>query len=243
MADQVHLGQVAAIDHGDAATPERRIHAVAADHRRAVQGAGVVGGHRVVAQGDVLGFLPRQAPDADDFRLERIAQIERPDHALVPARRIAGQQREVALMVDAETVRAAARHVVKADLPGLARVFDVENVKAATAVFAFVACELLGIHIEKVVADEAQLVTVHALRCAKLGDLVRLARVRHVMDCETFRRVETGAADGADIGVAVLDLDQTAAAKGRGRIVTQQPEIVAFLSEARAHQASLYSCS
>ena len=118
-------------------------------------------------------------------------------------------------MVDAETVRAAARHVVEADLFRLARVLDVEDVEAAAAILALVAGEFLRVHIEQVVADTAELVAVHAGRRAKLGDLVRLARIGHVVDGEAFRRVETGAADRADIGVALVDLDQTAAPEGR----------------------------
>ena len=235
MADKLHVAQVAAIDDGNAATPERRKHAVAADRRRSVQRAGVIGRHRVVAGADVFRLLPRQAPDADDLRLERIADIERPDHALVPALGVARQQREIAFAVDTETVRAAARHVVEADLPGLLRILHIENVQAAAAILAFVAGKLFGIDVEQIVADETQLMAVHARRRAEFSDLVRFARVGNVMDGEAFGAVVARAADRADIGKALFDLDQTAAAPGRGRIMTEQPEIFGFFWNSLAH--------
>ena len=50
------------------------------------------------------------------LRLERIADVEVQMTRLFQPSRVVRQERELALVVDAEAVRAAARHVVEADL-------------------------------------------------------------------------------------------------------------------------------
>ena len=214
VADELHVAQVGAVDDRDAAAPPRAIHAVAADHRRAVQRDGALRRHRIVALAVALGLLPRQAPDADDLRLERIADVERPDHPLVPARRVVRQEGEAALVVDAEAVRAAAGRVVEGDLARLVGLADVEDEQPGAGVLALVADQPLGIDVEMMVADDAHLVAMHAGRGAELVDLLRIARVAHVMRGEALRPVVARAADRADIGVALVHLDDAAAAPG-----------------------------
>ena len=216
MPDQFHVAEVRAVDHRDAAAPPRAIHPVAADHRRAVQR------HRLLMRRGVAGFAialrlhPGQAPLAEDLRLGRVLDVERPDHPLVPARRVVRQERELALVIDAEAVRAGAGRVVEADLFRLAALRDVEDEQAGAGVAAGLAAEPLGVHVENIAVDHAELVRMHAGRRLHLGDLLRLPRVAHVVDGETFGAVVARVADRADIGKALVDLDDRAAAPGGG---------------------------
>ena len=107
--------------------------------------------------------------------------------------------------IDAETVRAGSRHIVEADRLGRRRCRNVENEKAGAGVLALVAGEPFRIHVEQIVADNAQLVAMDAGRRAEFADLLWLLRIAHVVDGKTFRAVEARAADGADIGVALVE--------------------------------------
>ena len=172
--DELHGAQVGAVDDRHAAAPPRAIHAVAADHWRSVERNRFLGRHRIVANLVGIGLHPRQSPDADHFGLERIADIERPDHALVPARRVVGHEGKPALEIDAEAVGTGARHVVEADRLRCRRRRDVEDEEAGARVLALVAGEPLRIHVEQIVADDAQLVTMDAGRRAEFADFFRL---------------------------------------------------------------------
>jgi len=196
---------------------------------------------RIVADVIRLVLHPRQAPDADHFRAQRVANVERPDHAAVPARRVVGQKRELALQIDAEAVRAGARHVVEADRLRRRRLRNVEDEEAGAGVLAFVAGKPLRIHIEQIVADDAQLVAMHAGRGAKFADLCRTSRIAHVMDGEAFRPVKARAADRADIGMAFVHLDQAAAAPRRCRIVAEQAEVLGFFGVGGGHARTPFS--
>src|ERR1700693_5846703 len=99
-----------------------------------------------------------------------VADVERPDHPLVPARRVVRQEREAALVVDAEAMRAAAGRVVEGDLARLVGLADVEDEKAGAGVLALVADQALGIHVEMMIADHAHLVAMDALWSAELVD-------------------------------------------------------------------------
>ena len=68
----------------------------------------------------------------------------------------------------------------------------------------------------------------HAGRRAEFADLVRLFRIAHVVHGEAFRAVITRAADRADIGVALVQLDKAAAAPRRRGIVPEQAEVICF---------------
>ena len=190
---------------------------------------------RIVA--DVIRFVlhPRQTPDADHFRAQRVADVERPDHAAVPARRVIGQKRKLTLQIDAETMRARSGHVVEADGLRRCRLRHIEDEKAGAGILAFVAGKPLGIHIKQIVADDAQLVTMHAGRGMEFADLFRTARIAHVMNGETFGTVEARPADGADISVAFMHLNQAAAAPRRRRIVAEQAEILGFFGVSGGH--------
>ena len=200
---------------------------------------------RFLVWGCVAGFAvavrlhPRQTPLAEDFRLERVFNVERPDHALVPARRVVGEERELAFVVDAKAVRAGARRVVEADLLGLAAFADIEEEEAGARVAADIASEPLGINVENVAIDHAQLMRMHAGRRFHLGDLVRVARVAHVVDGEAFRPVEARAADAAHVSVALVDLDNTSATPTGGRVVAKYAKVFCFFGESRRH-ASLH---
>src|SRR5439155_5206526 len=102
VADELHFSQIGAVDDGDAAAPERAIHAVAADHRRTVQGDRLLVRHRIAFLARAVRFLPWQAPDADKLRIEGIADVHGPDDTPVPALRVVGEEGELALVVDAE---------------------------------------------------------------------------------------------------------------------------------------------
>ena len=160
--------------------------------------------------------------------LQRIADVERPDDALVPPLRIVGQEGELCARcrrrTGADRCRACRRSRPRFGASGLA---DVEDVEAGAGVAARVAGQALGIHVEKVVADDAQLVAMHAGRRLELPHLLRLARIAHVVDREPLGAGEParGAADRADIGIAVVHLDQAAAAPRGGRIVAEQAEV------------------
>src|ERR1700685_2308138 len=143
MADEPHVAQIGAVDDRDAAAPPGAIHAVAADHRRAVKRDRALHRRRIVALAVALGPLPWQAPDADDLRLERIAGVEGPDHPLVPARRVVGEEGELLLVVDAEPVRPAAGRVVEADFARLVGLADVEDEKPGAGILALVADQAL----------------------------------------------------------------------------------------------------
>src|SRR5689334_819619 len=52
-------------------------------------------------------LLPRQAPDAHHLGSERIAHVQGPDDAPVPAVGVVREERELAGVVDAEAVRPA----------------------------------------------------------------------------------------------------------------------------------------
>ena len=196
---------------------------------------------RIVADFIGVGLHPWQAPDADHFGLERIGNIQRPDHALGPARCVVRHEGELALEIDAETVRAGARHVVEADRLRRRRRRNVEDEKAGARVLALVAGEPLGIHVKQIVADDAQLVAVNAGRRAELADLVRLFRIAHVVDGKAFRAVIARAADRADISVALVDLNQSAAAPRRRRVVADEPEIFGFFGIGGGHGHSLFT--
>ena len=230
-----HRAQIGAVDDRNAAAPPGAIHAIAADHRRAVQRGRLLMRMRIVA--DVIRFVlhPRQAPDADHFRAQRVANVERPDHAAVPARRVVGQKSEVTLQIDAETMRARTRHVVEADRFRRRRLRHVEDEKTGAGVLAFVAGKPLGIHVEQIVADDAQLVAMHAGRGAEFADLFRASRIAHVMDGEAFGAAIARAADRADISMALVHLDQAAAAPRRRRIVAEQAEVFGFFGVSGEH--------
>src|SRR4029079_7292025 len=98
---------------------------------------------------------PGQAPDADHLRLDRVADVERPDHAVLPALRGVRQERELALVVDAEAMRAVAGQVVEADLFRLAALGDVENKKAGPGVASRVACKAPRGHHKASALDDA----------------------------------------------------------------------------------------
>src|SRR5262245_32852972 len=121
MAHELHLAQIAAVDHRNASAPPRTVHPIAADDRRTMQCPSVI--RRVTGlfvAGTFSLLHPRQAPDADDLRILRIADVERPDHALLPSRRVVRKERELAFVVDAEAMRPVARQVVESDLLRLA---------------------------------------------------------------------------------------------------------------------------
>src|SRR6201982_3944260 len=128
--------------------------------------------------------------------------------------------------LDAETVRPRARHVVEADRFWRRRLRNIEDEKSGAGVLALVAGEPFGIHIEQIVADDAELVAMHAGRRAKFANLVRLLRIAHVMHGEAFRAVIARATDRPDIGVTLVHLHQTAAAPRRRRIVAKQAEVL-----------------
>jgi hypothetical protein len=148
MADELHGGEIGAVDDRHAAAPPGAIHAVAADHRRPVQRGCFFMRMRIVADLVGIGLHPWQAPDADDLGMQRVADIERPDHALVPARRIVGHESEMALQIDAEAMRSGAGHVVKADRLRRRRRRDIEDEEAGADVLALVAGEPFRIHVE-----------------------------------------------------------------------------------------------
>src|SRR5262249_3716662 len=158
-------------------------------------------------------------PGADHFGLEWVLDVERPDHALVPALRIVRQEGELALVVDAEAVRTGAGRIVEADLLRLAALADVEDEEPGAGIAAGLAAEPFRVDVEDVAVDHAQLVRMHAGRRLHLSHFPRLARVAHVVDGEAFRSVEARAADAADIGEALVDLDDAAAAPAGGRIM------------------------
>ncbi len=224
VADKLHVAQIGAVDDRHAAAPPGAIHAVAADHRRAVQRGGFLGRMRIVADFRCICLHPRQPPDADDLGLERIFDVERPDHPLVPARRIVGHECEPALEIDPEAMRAGAGHVVEADRLRRRRLRNIENEKAGARILAFVAGEPLRVHVEQIVADDAQLMAMHAGRRAEFADLVRLSRIAHVVHGKAFRAVEARAADRADISVALVHLHQAAAAPGGRSVVAEAGE-------------------
>src|SRR5690242_12509226 len=105
----------------------------------------------------VVCLHPGQAPDADDLRLDRVADVERPDHPVFPSLRRVRQERELALVVDAEAVRPIAGQIVKADLLWLAAFRDVENEKTGPGVAPRIPGKAFGIHVEEVAVDDAEL--------------------------------------------------------------------------------------
>src|SRR4029079_13827994 len=127
------------------------------------------------------------------------------------------QERKLALVVDAEAMRAIAGGVVEADLLRLAAFGDVDETHDGGGGWPGLAAEPLGVDVEDVAVDDAELVRMHAGRRLHLGDLARLPRVAHVMDREALRSVEAGAAHCADVSEALVDLDDAAAAPRRRR--------------------------
>src|ERR1051325_8800868 len=77
---------------------------------------------------------PRQAELTDHLGFGRVLDVERPDDAVLPSLRGVRQERELALVVDAEAVRAIAGRVVEADLLRLAAFGDVEDEQAGAGV-------------------------------------------------------------------------------------------------------------
>jgi hypothetical protein len=145
---------------------------------------------------------------------------------------------ELPLAVDAEAMRAAARHVVEAHLSRLCRRADVEDEEPGARVLAGIALEPFRIDVQQIVADQPQLVHVHARRRFVLPDLPGPGGIAHVVGGEAFRRVERRAADRADIGMTVLDLAQAASTECRRRIVAEQAEILGILDSSCRHSLS-----
>ncbi len=165
-------------------------------------------GMRIAAHALAVRLLPRQAPDADHLGFQRVADVEGPDHALVPALGIVGQKCQLSLIVDAEAMRAAARHVVEADLARLGRGADVEDEQAGAGVLAGSPFSRSELTYSKSSPTSAQLVHVHARRRLALPDLAGPGGIAHVMGGKALRREARRAADRADIGMALLDLDR-----------------------------------
>ena len=88
----------------------------------------------------------------------------------VPARRVVGEEGEFSRVIDAEAVRAAAGHVVEADLARLLGDGDVEDVEAGPGVP--LAGEPLRVDVEEVGVHGAKLVHVDAGRGAEFEDLL-----------------------------------------------------------------------
>jgi hypothetical protein len=129
------------------------------------------------------------------------------------------------------------RRVVEADLLRLAALRDVEDEQAGAGVAAGLAAEPLGVHVENVAIDHAELVRMHAGRRLHLGDLLRLPRVAHVVDREALGPVEARRADRADIGKALVDLDDRAAAPGADE---SWPSSLKFLASSGMWSAMLF---
>ena len=137
--------------------------------------------------------------------------------------------------IDAEAMRSGTRHVVKPDRLRRGRRRHVEDEKSRARVLALVAGEPLRIHVEQIVADDAQLVAMNAGRRAEFADLLRLLRVAHVMHGEAFRPVVARAADRAHIGVPLVHLHQAAAAPSRRRVVAEQAKVLGFFGVGGGH--------
>ena len=151
-----------------------------------------------------------------------------PNDPLVPAFGVVRHQGDLAIEIHAEAVRAAARHVIETQLARLRGVADIENVKARSRRSPGFVREPLRIDVQDVFAGIAELVHMHAGRRLEFEHLPRLARIAHVVDREALGLVRIRPADGADEGVPVDDLDQTAAAESRRRIVTEQTKVLCF---------------
>src|SRR4029077_18998496 len=82
---------------------------------------------------------------------------------------------------------------------------------------------------------DTELVAMHAGRRAEFADLGRLSRIAHVMHGEALRPVIARAADRADIGMTLVNLNETPAAPRRRRIVAEEPEVLRFFGLAGAH--------
>src|SRR5262252_459657 len=235
MADELHLAQIRAVDDGATAAPERTVHAVAPDHRRTVYGDGIVGRARIVTFSFAVHLLPRQSPDADDVGLERISDVQRPDHALVPAIRIVGQESERAPIVDTEAMRSAARHVVEADLLRRIRLGDVEDIEPGACIHALLARQAFGIDVKNVISDNTQLVTVNTGGRAEFVDFLWLLRIAHVMGSEAFRGISARCSDRSDIRIALVHLHQAPATPGGGGVMAEQAEAFVFLGVMLGH--------
>ena len=135
---------------------------------------------------------PGQPPDADDFGLERVLDVERPDHALVPSRRAHWQEGEIAFVVDAEAVRAASRHVVEADRLRLAALRDVEDEQAGARVAC--PCRRRAARSSRRAGRRRRCAACGSGtgRRAELADLVRLPRFAHVMHGEASGPLKLG---------------------------------------------------
>src|ERR1700733_11302717 len=72
----------------------------------------------------------------------------------------------------------------------------------------------------------------HAWRRPKLEDLFRVARIAHVMSRKTLR---PGAANRPHIGIALVDLDEAAAAPGGRAVMAQKPKAHGLLGLACRH--------
>src|SRR5262245_10228353 len=202
-----------------------------------MQRARGVRGHGIAAAAIAFAFhpLPGQTPDADHVGTQRVADVERPDHALAPALGIVGQEGELACIVDAEAMRARAGRVVETDFLRCLGPADVEDVEAGTGIAALIAGQALRVDVQNVVADRAQLVTVHAGRRLELPHLARVARVAHVVHRKTFRRKAARRAHRSDVGVPLVHLDQAAAAPGGGRIMADEAKVPGFLGKTAGH--------
>src|SRR5262249_56489960 len=88
------------------------------------------------------------------------------------------------------------------------------------------------IPVEEIVADNAELMAMHARRRAEFTDLLRLLRIAHVMHGEAFRPVIARAADRPDIGMALVHLHEAAAAPRRRRIPAEQPAVLRLFAVA-----------
>src|SRR3954451_25046441 len=75
----------------------------------------------------------------------------------------------------------------------------------------------------------------HPGRRLHLGDAARLTRVAHVVNREPFRTIVARSADRADIGIALMDFDDAAAAPSRRGIMAEQFEAFRLLGNPDAH--------
>src|SRR5262245_66674682 len=103
-----------------------------------MQRARGVRGHGIAAAAIAFAFhpLPGQTPDADHVGTQRVADVERPDHALAPALGIVGQEGELACIVDAEAMRARAGRVVETYFLRRPGPSDAEDIQAGNGIEA-----------------------------------------------------------------------------------------------------------
>src|SRR5215467_8846311 len=88
------------------------------------------------------------------------------------------------------------------------------------------------------ITRDAHLVAMDAGRGTEFVDFFWIARVADVMRREAFRPVVARAADRAHIGIALVHLDDAAAAPGGAVVMPEQFESVGFLGLARGHSVS-----